>query len=150
MPRANPKILVLHGPNLNLLGRRETAIYGKTTLAEINQRLSDLADAEGVTVDARQSNSEAELVTWIQQAADEAQAIILNAAALTHTSIALRDAVAAVGIPTFEVHLTNIYQRESFRHVSHIAPVAVGQISGLGPDGYLLALRAAAAHIRRQ
>lgn len=146
--RREHRVLVLHGPNLNLLGRRETAIYGKVTLEEINKRIGALAGELGVSVEARQSNSEAQLIDWIQSAVGGFQAIILNPGGLTHTSVALRDAVAAVGIPTIEVHLSNIYQREPFRQHSYIAPVAVGQISGLGPMGYLLALRAAVDRIQ--
>lgn len=141
-------ILVLHGPNLNLLGRRETSIYGKMTLEQIDRRLRELARAEAAELEIRQSNSEAELVGWVQDAVGRFQAIVINPAAFTHTSIALRDAIAATGIPTYEVHISNIYQREPFRHLSYIAPVAVGQISGMGPDGYLLAVRAAIGHLR--
>jgi 3-dehydroquinate dehydratase-2 len=142
------RILVLHGPNLNLLGRRETSIYGKMTLEEIDRRLRELARAEAAEIEIRQSNSEADLVGWVQDAVGRFQAIVVNPAAFTHTSIALRDAVAATGIPTYEVHISNIYQREPFRHLSYIAPVAVGQISGMGPEGYLLALRAAIGHLK--
>ena len=135
------RILVLHGPNLNLLGTREQSIYGSESLDSIDAALSKLAEALGVEVDIRQSNSEGELVGWIQDSKTGYQGIIINPAAYTHTSIAIRDALAAVGLPTVEVHLSNIHQREPFRHHSHIAGVALGQISGLGPAGYLLALR---------
>jgi 3-dehydroquinate dehydratase-2 len=135
------RILVLHGPNLNLLGSREQSIYGSQSLDTIDASLSKLAEELAVEVDIRQSNSEGELVNWIQESGSGYQGIIINPAAYTHTSIAIRDAVAAVGLPTIEVHLSNIHQREPFRHHSHVAGVALGQISGLGPAGYLLALR---------
>ena len=141
-------ILVLHGPNLNLLGTREESMYGSLSLKEINATIEDLARQEGVRVDIRQSNLEGELVTWIQDAKSRFDAIVINPAGYTHTSIAIRDAIAAVAIPTVEVHLTNIYKRESFRHRSYIAGVAVGQISGFGPTGYLLGIRAALSHLK--
>lgn len=137
-------ILVLNGPNLNLLGARQPEIYGKTTLAQIEKKLGALAKDLGVKIACRQSNSEGELVTWIQQAAGKFGAILINPAAYTHTSLAMRDAIAAVGIPAIEIHLSNIYRRESFRHHSYIAEVAVGQIAGFGVESYLLGLRAAA------
>lgn len=141
-------ILVLHGPNLNLLGTREQSIYGSLSLKEIDATIEDLARQEGVRVDIRQSNLEGELVTWIQEAKNRFDAIVINPAGYTHTSVALRDAIAAVEIPTVEVHLTNLYKRESFRHRSYIAGVAVGQISGFGPIGYLLGIRAALSHLK--
>jgi 3-dehydroquinate dehydratase-2 len=141
-------ILVLHGPNLNLLGAREQSMYGSLSLKEINATIEELARQENVRVDIRQSNLEGELVTWIQDAKSRFDAIVINPAAYTHTSIAIRDAIAAVEIPTVEVHLTNIYKRESFRHRSYIAGVAVGQISGFGPTGYLLGIQAALSHVK--
>ncbi len=136
-------ILVLNGPNLNLLGQREPAVYGRTTLAEIEAKVRERAAARGAQVDFRQTNLEGELVTWIQQAKGRFDAIVLNAAAYTHTSVALRDAIAAVGIPTIEIHLSNVHAREEFRHRSVIAPVCVGQITGFGANSYLLAMEAA-------
>jgi len=135
-------ILVLHGPNLNLLGTREPTVYGEATLAEINDMLMGLGKELGVSVETRQSNIEGELVTWIQQAPSQFQGLVFNPAAYTHTSIALRDAVTGVGLPMVEVHLSNIHRRESFRRRSYLASVSLGQISGFGPQSYLLGLRA--------
>ena len=135
---AAKKILVLNGPNLNMLGRRQPQIYGRTTLGEIEKRVRALALELRVEIDFRQSNSEGELVTWIQQAADRFAALVINPAAYTHTSLALRDAVSAAGIPTVEIHISNIHSREPFRHHSFTAEVAVGQIAGFGVDSYLL------------
>lgn len=137
------KILVLNGPNLNLLGMREPSIYGSATLEEINTKLNSLAGELGVSAECRQSNGEGDLVNWLQEAPGRFDAVIINAGAYTHYSLALRDAIASIGVPVIEVHISNIYARESFRSHSVIAPVAAGQISGLGPYGYLLALRAA-------
>jgi 3-dehydroquinate dehydratase-2 len=137
------KILVLNGPNLNLLGKRQPEIYGRLTLAEINKKIQALAKELGVEVAIRQSNSEGELVSWIQDAPKEFSALVINPAAYTHSSIALRDAITAAGIPAVEVHISNIYKREEFRKQSYIAGVAVGQITGFGVQSYLLALRAA-------
>jgi len=135
------RILVIHGPNLNLLGRREPGIYGKTTLADINGRLEELARAAGASLEAIQSNSEAELVGRVQQLMDApVDFVIINPAALTHTSVALRDALAAVKVPFIEVHLSNVFAREPFRHHSYFTDLAVGLICGLGPRGYELAL----------
>ncbi len=136
-------ILFLNGPNLNLLGQRQPEIYGRTTLADIEVKLRELAVEAGVTMDFRQSNHEGELVTWIQQAQEKFDVIVLNAAAYTHTSIALRDAISAVAVPTIEVHLSNIHAREEFRHRSLIAAVCKGQIAGFGEHSYVLALQAA-------
>ncbi len=141
------RILVLHGPNLNLLGTREQSIYGSQSLDSIDSAVIKLAQDLAVEVDIRQSNSEGELVSWIQESGTGYQGLIINPAAYTHTSIAIRDAIAAVGLPTVEVHLSNIHQRESFRHHSHVAGVALGQISGLGSTGYLLALRGLHDHL---
>jgi len=137
------KILVLNGPNLNMLGKREPSIYGAYTLEQINGDLSLLAAELGVEISCRQSNHEGELIDLLHQAASEMDAVVFNPGAYSHTSYALRDAVAAIGIPTIEVHISNIYAREVFRSHSFIAPVASGQISGLGPAVYFLALRAA-------
>ncbi|MCC6313321.1 MAG: type II 3-dehydroquinate dehydratase [Thermomicrobiales bacterium] len=138
-----PYLLVLHGPNLNLLGTREPAIYGRTTLAEIDAALVRLAAqiAPRVEVRALQSNYEGALIDRIQQDGPAALGIVINPAAFTHYSIALRDALAAVGVPVVEVHLSNIHTREEFRHHSVIAPIAVGQIAGFGPSGYEFAVR---------
>ena len=137
------KILCLNGPNLNLLGQREPAIYGRTTLAEIEAKVRKRSAQLGATAEFRQSNLEGELIGWIQEARDRFDVIVLNAAAYTHTSVALRDAIAAVGIPTIEVHLSNVHAREKFRHKSLIAPVCVGQIAGFGANSYVLAIEAA-------
>ena len=136
------KILFLNGPNLNLLGRREPEVYGTTTLADIEKKVRERAKSLKVEIDFRQSNVEGELVGWIQEAKGVFDVIVLNAAAYTHTSIALRDAIAAVGIPTIEIHLSNVHAREEFRHKSLIAPVCCGQITGFGEKSYILALEA--------
>ncbi len=137
------KILFLNGPNLNLLGQREPEVYGKTTLKDIEAKVRERAGSAGVEIDFRQSNLEGELVAWIQQAKGTFDVIVLNAAAYTHTSIALRDAISAVGVATIEIHLSNIHAREEFRHKSLIAPVCRGQISGFGANSYILGLDAA-------
>jgi 3-dehydroquinate dehydratase-2 len=137
------KILFLNGPNLNLLGQREPQVYGKTTLADIEALVRREATARGITIDFRQTNQEGELVTWIQNSKGNSDAIVLNAAAYTHTSIALRDAIAATGIPTIEIHLSNTHAREEFRHTSLIAGVCRGQIAGFGANSYVLGLSAA-------
>ena len=138
------KVLVVHGPNLNMLGKREPGIYGKLTLAQIDAELKRRAARLGLKLGFFQSNVEGELVTAIQGAAGKAKAILLNAGAYTHTSVAIRDAIAACGVPTIEVHLSNVHKREKFRHKSLIAPVAAGQVIGFGPLSYYLALQAAA------
>ncbi|MFQ6091560.1 MAG: type II 3-dehydroquinate dehydratase [bacterium] len=143
------KILVIHGPNLNLLGQREKEIYGERTLEEIDASIQDWAKGEGVEVKIVQSNHEGEIVDAVGDAAGWAAGLVINPAAYTHTSVAIRDAIAAAGVPTVEVHLSNIHAREEFRRTSLIAPVVVGQISGLGPDSYLLGLEALVRQIKR-
>lgn len=141
---------MLHGPNLNLLGLREPGIYGSVTLDEINR----LLEKEGQTLDCKvftlQSNHEGVLVDAIQNTFGQHQGILINAGAYTHTSVAIRDAIAAVNLPTVEVHLSNIYRREAFRHHSYIAPVAIGQISGFGAESYRLGLHALVHHLRQK
>ena len=137
------KILVIHGPNLDLLGRRQPEIYGSFTLDEINQKLKKTAQKENVEIEFFQSNHEGEIVDVIGKAKNNFNAILINPAAYTHTSVAIRDAIGAVELPCVEVHLSNIYAREEFRHTSLIAPVAAGQIAGFGIDSYLLGLQAA-------
>ena len=138
------KILVIHGPNLNLLGTREKDIYGETTLAEINKKLKAIAVENKIELSIVQSNHEGEMVDAIQKAkSDGVKAILINPAAYTHTSVAIRDAIAAVDIPAVEVHLSNIYAREEFRHTSLSAPVCHGQITGFGVNSYYLGLQAA-------
>ncbi len=137
-----PRILVLHGPNLNLLGTREPEIYGSTTLDDINEMIAERAAEVGIETAFYQSNHEGDLVDAIQQANHKFDFIIFNAAAFTHYSIAIRDAIAAIDVPVIEVHISNIHQREEFRHTSVLAPVAMGQICGLGVESYLAALEA--------
>jgi 3-dehydroquinate dehydratase-2 len=147
---ADPRrILVLHGPNLNLLGTREPGVYGCTTLEGINAALAALARELGVEIRTLQSNSEGSLVDAIQGALADCDAILINPAAYTHTSVAIRDAVAATALPTVEVHLSNIHAREAFRTHSYLAPIAVGQICGFGPDSYLLGLRALVSQLEK-
>ena len=138
------RVLVIHGPNLNLLGEREPEIYGRIKLRDIDRELKRLGRELGLAVDSYQSNSEGAIVDRIHKARNRADLILVNPGAYTHTSIAIRDALAATGVPVIEVHLSNVYQRESFRHHSTIADLAVGRIMGFGANGYYLALRAAA------
>ena len=138
----NMNVLFLNGPNLNLLGQREPGTYGTTTLAEIEAEVRRRAHSRGIEVEFRQSNSEGDLVDWIQQARGRFDVLVINAAAYTHTSIALRDALAAVNLPAIEIHLSNTQAREEFRHRSLIAAVCQGQIAGFGPGSYYLALEA--------
>ncbi len=137
------RIFILNGPNLNLLGEREPAVYGHTTLADIEYACRQRAEALGASTDFRQSNAEGELIDWIHQARRDADALIINAGAYTHTSIAIMDALLALTIPVIEVHLSNIFRRESFRHHSYISQAATGLICGLGAKGYELAIEAA-------
>jgi 3-dehydroquinate dehydratase II len=143
-------VLVLHGPNLNLLGQREPGIYGSVNLAEINRLLEEEGKKLQAKVSPLQSNHEGVLVDAIHAALGQHEGILINAGAYTHTSIALRDAIAGVNLPTVEVHLSNIYRREEFRHNSYIAPVAIGQISGFGVQSYLLGLQALLDHLRNK
>ena len=143
MEKSRSNILVIHGPNLNLLGKREPHIYGSLTLAEVNERLVEHGQRLNLVLEIMQTNHEGVMIDAIQQADSQFSCIIINAAAFTHYSFALRDALAAISIPAIEVHLSNIHQRDEFRHKSVIAPVAAGQICGFGADSYILALEAA-------
>ncbi|NJK27582.1 MAG: type II 3-dehydroquinate dehydratase [Coleofasciculaceae cyanobacterium SM2_3_26] len=145
---SSESILVLHGPNLNLLGKREPQVYGRTTLADIDRMLVSEAERLQVSLYIQQSNHEGALVDAIQSSLGKYQGILINPGAYTHTSVAIRDAIAAVALPTVEVHLSNIYQREAFRHHSYIAPVAVGQVSGFGADSYRWGLQALVRHLQ--
>jgi len=147
---ALPRVLVLHGPNLNMLGQREPQIYGHTTLADIDAMLVTLGQELGVAVETFQSNHEGELVGKIQAARGQVAALLINGGAYTHTSVAILDALLAVDMPVIEVHLSNLYKREEFRHHSYIARAAIGQICGFGADSYLLGLRAAVNIIQRK
>ena len=144
MPDLAPLVLVIHGPNLNLLGQREPSVYGTTTLKEIDARIAAVGAEVGVRVETFQSNHEGALVDAIQGALGRAKALVINPGAYTHTSIALRDAITGVALPCFEVHLSNVFAREAFRRHSYISEVCVGVVSGLGAYGYEVALRAAA------
>lgn len=139
-----PAVLVLNGPNLNMLGRREPAVYGRQTLADIEEMAAREAASLGLAVEFRQSNSEADLIGWIHQAPGTYAAIVINAGAFSHTSVALRDALLIAGLPVVEVHISNIFKREAFRHHSYISAAARGMICGLGGKGYCLALEAVA------
>jgi len=143
------RVLVVYGPNLNLLGEREPAVYGRETMEEISARLREAAAREGVSLDVFQSNSEGAIIDRLQAARHEADAVVLNAGALTHYSFALRDAISAIRIPVIEVHMTNIAAREPFRRSSVLAPVCAGVITGLGVNSFLLGLRAAIDLVRR-
>ena len=142
MSAMSAKILVLNGPNLNLLGTREPHIYGSDTLDDLKSLAQARAAELGLEIDFRQSNSEGELVDWIQEAKESADGIVINAGAYTHTSVAILDALVATELPVVEVHLSNLFKREAFRHHSYISPVAAGLITGFGPQGYPLALEA--------
>ena len=139
-----PQVLILNGPNLNMLGTREPEVYGRQTLADIEHDCQSHAGPLGLTVEARQSNSEGQLVDWIQQASGQYRGLIINPGAYSHTSVAILDALMAVDLPVIEVHLSNIHRRESFRHHSYVSRAALGVICGLGAQGYLLALDALA------
>ncbi len=145
---ASVSLLVLNGPNLNLLGTREPGVYGHATLSDVEALCRTRAEALDAVATCRQSNHEGQLVDWLHEARGRHDGVVLNAGAYTHTSIALADAIAGVGLPVVEVHLSNIHAREAFRHVSRIAPVALGMIAGLGPVGYALAIEAIVGHVR--
>lgn len=142
MPASVKRVLVLSGPNLNLLGTREPDVYGSTTLDDIARELADLGKDLGATVDCRQSNQEGQLIDWLHEARDSFDGVIMNPGGLTHTSVSLRDGIAAAGVPTVEVHISNTHARESFRHQSVTAAVCVGSVIGFGKDSYTLGLRA--------
>jgi 3-dehydroquinate dehydratase-2 len=148
VPKASPLILVIHGPNLNLLGRREPEVYGTQTLADIDRALAAAAKEQGVELDCFQSNHEGELIDRIQQSMGVASGILINPGGFTHTSVALRDALAATGLPIVEVHLSNVYAREEFRQKSFVSAIALGVVSGLGADGYRFGLEALARRVR--
>ncbi len=141
---------VLNGPNLNLLGRREPAIYGSLALADIERLVRARADEAGVDLAFRQSNHEGELVTWVQEAGEAGAGVVINAGAYTHTSVALRDAISGASVTAVEIHLSNVHARESFRHRSLIAPVCIGVVAGFGPRSYLLGLDAVAGSMRER
>jgi 3-dehydroquinate dehydratase-2 len=143
-----PLVFVLNGPNLNMLGQRQPKVYGRASLADVEKLCRARADDLGLAVDFRQSNHEGELVAWIQEARKTAQGIVINAGAYTHTSVAILDALLTAEKPVIEVHLSNVFRRESFRHHSYVSPAALGVIVGCGPLGYALALEALAGHVR--
>ena len=143
----NRSILVLNGPNLNMLGKRQPEIYGHETLADVEKACVEKGKALGLEVECRQSNSESQLVTWIQEARDTKAGLVINAGAFTHTSVAMLDAINASEVPAIEIHISNIHQRDEFRHHSYISKVAVGMICGFGTFGYMMALDAIANHI---
>jgi 3-dehydroquinate dehydratase-2 len=143
-----PTLYVLNGPNLNLLGSRETSVYGATTLADIEKLCGAAAKKHGLDLVFKQSNHEGELVDWLHEAKAKAVGVVINPGAYTHTSVALHDAIRAIGLPVIEVHLSNIFAREEFRHHSYVSPVARGVICGLGPEGYGLAIDGLAAALR--
>jgi 3-dehydroquinate dehydratase II len=143
-----PTVYVLNGPNLNLLGSRETSVYGAVTLADIEKLCGTAAKKHGLDLVFKQSNHEGELVDWLHEAKTKAAGVVINPGAYTHTSIALHDAIRAIGLPVVEIHLSNIFAREEFRHHSYVSPVARGVICGLGPDGYGLAIDGLAAALR--
>lgn len=147
---SNPRILVIHGPNLNLLGQREPDVYGAITLAEINADLVERAEVMSCSLEAFQSNHEGELIDRIQAAMGQVDGILINPGGLTHSSVALRDALAAVALPVIEVHISNVFARESFRHHSYVSGIALGVISGLGAKGYAMALSAMLDHLRKE
>jgi len=142
-------VLIIHGPNLNLLGRREPGVYGLQTLTEVNERLEELARKLDAELKIMQSNSEGEIVSFIGENMDWADGIVINPAGYTHTSVAIRDAISAVSLPTVEVHLSNVFHREEFRHFSYVSPVATGVICGFGPESYILALEAIVTEINK-
>lgn len=141
-------LLVLNGPNLNLLGQRQPQVYGKATLADVEALCREAAGRLELDIDFRQSNHEGVLIDWVHEAKGRHHGVVLNAGAFTHTSIALMDAIASVELPVAEVHLSNIHRREDFRHLSYVSKVALGMICGFGPHGYVLAMEALAAHLR--